>query len=177
MNDDEADTKESRLSSFGHVPSSPSKVVEGVAEMKKNIHQELESLSQPCLIEFQCSLLLTGHPQGNTTDKSQKNLTPTQMFQGGDAMKRARLSDEEGPASKVSNGGAASSSGRRDKSKRKERSKKKGGASVRDITESAVSESRSEQLLVELEWISGDDREMLNQILQYLRNKCQNVNF
>ena len=183
----ETDNKESGLQGTNQVQSSsPSKAQEVEAERGKEIkeiNREIESLSPPCQVEFQCSLLLTELPGGSTDGDSKKNPTRFQVLQGGAAAKKAKLSDEDGPPSKLRNKMADDSSyepGSKVKGHKGKKSRKKGGAggSLREYAESAAGESGSEQLLcIEFEWISGDDKDMLHQIVQYFRNKCQNVKF
>jgi hypothetical protein len=191
-------TSESRLEDASHAPSSPSasRAQDEAAEAdeirrKKEINQEIESLSPPCRVEFQCSVLLTEHPGGSTAGGS-PNKTPihSQVAQGGaTAMKKAKLqcdthvhvSDKNGSCSKSGNvtvGGSGREPGSKVKGRsRTKRSRRKGGAggSSRD---SAALELGPEQLLyAEFEWISGDDKDMLHQIVQYFRNKSQNMKF
>ena len=200
-------TDESRSQDTSKAPSSApsaSKADEAAdaveIQRRKEISREIESLSPPCQVEFQCSLLLTERPGGSTPGDS-PNKAPThsqvgQVLQGGAAaaVKKAKLhvhvSDEDGPTSNsrsetVDDGGREP--GSKVKARRGKRSRKKGGDGGRssgDFAESAVvGESDpplplSEQLLcLEFEWISGDDKDVLHQILQYFRNKCQNMKF
>ena len=154
-------------------PSSPSKAP-AEAERRKVIHQEIESLSPPCQVEFECCLL-TEHPEGNI-----KNPTQTHLLQG---VKKAKLCDEGCGPSKMKSGAAIGTNvssrepGSKVKGRRATKLRSKGGASLRDCAESASGEPGPEQLLIEFEWISGDNKDMLHQIVQYFRNKCQNIKF
>ena len=180
----ETDTKENGLESTSQVQSSPSsKAHEAEVERRKEISQEIESLSPPCQVEFQCCLLLTEHPGGSIDGDSKNNPTHSRVLQSGAVMKRAKLSNEEGHPFKSGNKtvdhGSSCEPGSKVKGGRGKKSKKKGGGgSSREHAESAVGELGPEQLLcVEFEWISGDDKDMLHQIVQYYRNKCQNMKF
>ena len=156
-------------------------------------------------MEFHCSLLLIEHPGGSSTDGGSPHKTaPThsQVAQGGAtvaataAVKKAKLqchdhvhvSDKNGsPSSKSGNvtvdgGGCEPGS----KVKGRKRSRRKGGASggrSRDSAAAVVvgggldSPDLEQLLCVEFEWISGDDKDMLHQIVQYFKNKCQNMKF
>ena len=196
----------SRLEDASHDPSSPSRARDEAAEAdeiqrRKEINQEIESLSPPCRVEFHCSLLLIEHPGGSSTDGDSPHKTaPThsQVAQGGAtvaataAVKKAKLqchdhvrvSDKNGsPCSKSGNvtvdGGSRESGS---KVKGRKRSRRKGGASGGRSRDSAAVvggglDSPEQLLCVEFEWISGDDKDMLHQIVQYFRNKSQNMKF
>ena len=167
---------------------------EAEGQRRKEISQEIESLSPPCQVEFQCSLLLTEHPGGSSTaGDSPSKKTPTHSQGGAAAVKRAKLHvcvhdarNEDGTSSKPKDkmvDGSGCKPGSKVKGHKTKRSRKKGGAGEgsRDLAGSAVvgeSADPSEKLLcVEFEWISGDDKDMLHQIVQYFKNKCQNINF
>ena len=175
-------------------------------QRRKEINQEIESLSPPCQLEFHCSLLLIEHPGGSSTGEDSPHktaLTHSQVAQGGAtvaataAVKKAKLqchdhvhvSDKNGsPCSKSGNVSTVDGGGREPGSKVKgrKRSRRKGGASggrSRDSAAAVVTvvggglDSPEQLLCVEFEWISGDDKDMLHQIVQYFRNKCQNMKF
>lgn len=206
----ETSESSSRVEDASHTPSSPSsasRARDEAAEVneiqrRKEINQEIESLSPPCRVEFYCSVLLTEHPGGSSTDGGSPNKTaPThsQVAQGGAtaAVKKAKLqchdhvhiSDKNEFHSKSGNvtvdgGGYEPGSKVKAGCSRAKRSRRKGGASGGRSRDSAAAvvvggelDSPEQLLCVEFEWISGDDKDMLHQIVQYFRNKCQNVKF
>ena len=131
---------------------------------------EIESLCQPCELEFEC-WLLTGRPVGVTVDYHGSG---TQNEDGHSPAKRTKLDDE---ATHTSTSGSRTATNikpsHKSGSKLKGRTKSRKGKGVKD----AESMAREEGLFLEFEWLSGDNRDMLHQIVQYLRNKIQDLKF
>ena len=142
-------------------------------EGRKAISLELESLSPPCRLEFKCTLR-TGFPEEDVTISDDSHC---HVKDGGGGGKRARGMDIGEAAS-----GQKKEKRRGKKRKKVESTKRRlveavteGEERVKKAAESA--ETEHSQLLLEFEWMCGDDRDMLHQVMQYFKNKSQNAKF
>ena len=130
------------------------------------LSKEMDSLSPPCRLEFNCKLF-TGYAVHGVAFSR-----PSGIRDGdGGAGKRAKLDNHE----------ATSASKKKGKGKVKvhraswesKPSTKKGGKDA----ESAGDTSADRQLILEFELISGDNKDILHQVVQYFKNKSHKLKF
>ena len=128
------------------------------------LSKEMDSLSPPCRLEFGCKLF-TGYAVHGVCVRGSSDIRDGD----GGAGKRAKLDNREAMSASKKGNGKAKGNKANWKSKT---STKKGGKDA----ESAGNES-DRQLILEFEWISGDNKDMLHQVVQYFKNKNHNLKF
>lgn len=122
---------------------------------------EMESLSPPCQLEFNCKLFTCYAEHGVSASGS------SAIGNGhGDTGKRVKLDDRE--AVSTSKNGSKKAKGYKGSWKSK-RSAKKYAKPANDESD--------RQLFLEFEWISGDNKDILHQVVQYFKNKTHNLKF
>ena len=135
-------------------------------DRKKTISEELDSLCPPCELEFKCSLLTESAVHDSHYHETFED-NPVSDF---NTEKRLRLDDKKSmPVSKRKNFKALKSD-----------ANGQGTVTIRDSgkdAESAEGGASECQLFIEFEWTSGENKDLLHQVIQYLKNKSQTEKF
>ena len=143
------------------------------AEVRKEITVEFESLSPPCRLEFSCKLL-TRYTTPHTDSGSETHSDVHAGKADGSTEKRARL-DDSGESVPMSKKRSRKTKGGR---VRHESGTKSRGLAKKEGNDAESAGGGSEWcLFLEFEWITGDNRDILHQVVQYFKNKFQSLKF
>ena len=150
------------------------------AERRKAINKEIESLCPPCELEFNC-LLLTGYPVHMLADvDSNCNVQKTIRLEKDGRGKKARMDDSKSTSASKKKKKMKKSAAVKDATKFSHTSNSNQVMVARaedqgEFAESAVGGKSGPQLFLEFNWLSGEDKDLLHQIVQFLKNKSQGL--